>query len=153
MSRLSLTVLKHLPIGFWLIVAWCALQGVPLFVVSTRLEGDAAGAAILASAVQLGMAAGMLLRLRWVRLLLIAYVAGSLFIGTVAVAILALLYTYVGLAQVETLIAGMALVYYAFMIWAFFYLFHPNLTDVFEWHWAQNHIDRHPGTAVLPQAA
>jgi hypothetical protein len=153
MSRQSLTVLKHLPIGFWLIVGWCALQSVPLFAVSIRLEGDAAWAALLASAVQIGLAAGMLMRLRWVRLVLIAYVAGSLFVGTLAVAVLGLLYAYVGLAQVETLIAGLALVYYAFMVWAFFYLFHPNLTDVFEWYWAQNHIDARTRTAALPQAA
>jgi hypothetical protein len=152
MSRLSLTVLKHLPFGFWLIVGWCALQSLPLFVVSSRLEGDAAGAAVLASALQIALAAGMLLRLRWVRLLLIAYLAGNLFVGTVVVAVLAMLYTYVGLAQVEMLIAGLAGLYYLFTIWSFFYLFHPNLTDVFEWHWAQNLTGARPPTA-LPQAA
>jgi hypothetical protein len=153
MSRLSLTLLKHLPLGYWLIVGWCALQSLPLLVVSTRLDGEAALEAIFGFVLQIGLAAGMLLRLGWVRMLLIVYLAGCLFVGTVAVAILGLLYTYVGLAHVETLIAGMAAAYYLFMIWAWFYLFHPNFTDVFEWHWAQNLLDAKARPAPLAQAA
>jgi hypothetical protein len=153
MSRLSLTVLKHLPIGLWLIVVWCALQSALLLAVSVRVDGNAASAALASAAVQMALAAGMLMRLRWVRGALIVYLAASLFAGTIAVAVLALLYTYVGLAEVETLIAGLAVICYTFMVWAFFYLFHPNLTDVFEWHWAQNLADSHAPSRTVPAAA
>lgn len=153
MSRLSLTVLKHLPAGYWLIVVWCALQALPLVVVSTRLDGHAADAAILAAVIQLALAAGMLMRLRWVRLLLIACLAASLFVGTIVVAVLGLLYSYVGLAQVETLIAGAIVVYFLFLVWAFFYLFHPNLTEVFEWNWEGTHAERRVRATELAPAA
>jgi hypothetical protein len=126
---------------------------VPLIVVSTRLDGHAADAAILGSSVQLALAAGMLLRLRWVRGLLIAYLAGCLFVGTMVVAVFGLLYAYVGLAHIETLMAGLAGLYYAFMIWAFFYMFHPSLTDVFEWNWTQNLAEARSGQGSVPQAA
>lgn len=150
MSRLSLTVLKHLPIGLWLIVAWCGLQAVLLLLAATRVGGYAGTAAILAAAVQIALAFGLLLRLRWVRLLLIAGLAAILFAGTVVVAVLALLYAYVGLTPAETLLAGLAAAYYLFLVWAFFYLFHPGLTDVFEWYWAQNLADSQPATQPMP---
>jgi hypothetical protein len=66
------------------------------------------------------------------------------------VAVLGLLYTYVGLAPAETLIAGLAVVYYLLLVWAFFYLFHPDLTDVFEWHWAQNLADMQLRPVPMP---
>ena len=100
MSRVSFTVLKHLPIRFWLIVGWCAMQAVPLLVVSIRLDGHAAQAAVLASLLQLALAGGMLLRLGWVRRLLILYLAGCLFAGTMVVAVFRLLYVYIGLAHI-----------------------------------------------------
>ena len=153
MSRVSLTVLKHLPIGFWLIVGWCAMQAVPLLVVSIRLDGHAAQAAVLASLLQLALAGGMLLRLGWVRRLLILYLAGCLFAGTMVVAVFGLLYVYVGLAHIETLIAGLAGVHYAFMIWAFFYLFHPRLKEVFEWNWTQTLVEPHGTGQPVAHAA
>ena len=153
MSRLSLTVLKHLPIGMWLIVLWCTLQSGLLLAVSSRVGGHAASAALAAGMLQIGLAAGMLMRLRWVRGALILYLGASLFVGTIVVAVLGLLYLYVGLAHVETLIAALAGIYYLFMVWAFFYLFHPNLTDVFEWHWAQNLADARAASRAVPAAA
>ena len=153
MSRLSLTVLKHLPIGMWLIVLWCTLQSGLLLAVSSQVGGHAASAALAAGMLQIGLAAGMLMRLRWVRGALILYLGASLFVGTIVVAVLGLLYLYVGLAHVETLIAALAGIYYLFMVWAFFYLFHPNLTDVFEWHWAQNLADARAASGAVPAAA
>jgi hypothetical protein len=153
MSRLNLTVMKHLPAGFWLVVVWCALQALPLVAVSTRLEGHAAEAAMVAAVLQVCLAFGMLLRLRWVRLLLIACLAGSLFLGAVVIAVLGLLYWYVGLAHVEVFIAAAVGLYYAFLVWAFFYLFHPTLTDVFEWHWAQHVVEAKAEPAAAAQPA
>jgi hypothetical protein len=153
MSRFSLTVLKHLPVGYWLIVAWCALQSLPFLALATRLNGDAALAAFLGFVLQAAFAAGMLLRLRWVRWLLILHLAGALFLGTIVVAVLGLLHVYVGLAHIETLIAGLAAGVYLFLIWVWFYLFHPNLTEVFEWNWAQNATAPQARAASLPQAA
>jgi hypothetical protein len=153
MSRLSFTVLKHLPIGYWVIVVWCALLSIPFVLMAGRLDGHAEQAAILAALLQIGLSAGMLLRLRWVRLLLILYVAGSLFIGTMVVAVIGLLYVYVGLAHVESLIGALAGAYYLFMVWAYFYLFHPNLTDVFEWHWLQTVMEAQGRTTSVAHAA
>jgi hypothetical protein len=153
MSRLNFTVMKHLPAGFWLLVVWSALQSLPLLAMAARLEGHAAEAAMFAAALQVCLAFGMLLRLRWVRLLLITYLAGTLFLGTMVVAVLGLLYWYVGLAHVEVFIAAAIGVYYAFLVWAFFYLFHPSLTDVFEWHWAQHVAEAKTNAATAAQAA
>ncbi len=138
MSRLSFTVLKHIPVGLWLIALWCIVQCVPAFLLALTLHGKHAAVVMAGGMLPLMLGTGLILRFGAARIAVLAYLWLSLFVGTIVVAILAMIAWYIRLAPAEMAVAGGVLVYYLFMVWAMFYLCHPGVADVFAWNWTQS---------------
>jgi hypothetical protein len=117
------------PIGVWLLAAWCATQagvGAVFGLDAGRLMSLGAWAFC---AVQVFFLVGLLMPVRLARPLLLAYVAASI----LALAVVLWFFVFVGLAwgignHDWPALAPLA-AYFAFLTWALFYLFHPDVRD------------------------
>jgi hypothetical protein len=117
------------PLGVWLLAAWCAAQagvGAVFGLDAGRLMSLAAWGFC---ALQVFFLVGLLMPVRLARPLLLAYVAASI----LALAVVLWFFVFVGVAwgignHDWPALAPLA-VYFAFLTWALFYLFHPDVQD------------------------
>jgi hypothetical protein len=117
------------PLGIWLLAAWCAVQagvGAVFGLDAGRLMSVAAWGFC---AMQIFFLVGLLLPVRFARPLLLAYVCASI----LGLAVVLWFFVFVAVAwgmRSHDLPAIAPLgAYLAFLVWALFYLFHPDVRD------------------------
>jgi len=121
-----MTLLRR-PLGVWILIAWCAVQAVAGMVVGFDSSGMRASAAWGFAAAQALLIVGLALPLGPARHLMVAYLALKVF--AVAVALWAIVFVAVawGLRHSDVPLVLPVVGYQLFVVWAFFYLFDPEV--------------------------
>jgi len=126
MARSLMLLLKR-PLGLWILMAWCAVQGAAGVVIgldSHGLRGMLAWGFVL---MQVVFITGLALPLGWARHFVAAYLAGNVFLAALATWSMVFVATTWGLRSSDLPLVLPVAVYQAFVAWAFLYLFHPEV--------------------------
>ena len=119
-------VLKR-PVGVWIVMVWCAVQGAAGLVVgldSHGLRGTLAWGFVL---LQVVFIAGLALPMARARHFVAAYLAVNVFAMALATWSVVFVATTWGLRNSDLPLVAPVAVYQAFVAWAFLYLFHPDV--------------------------
>lgn len=115
------------PLGIWILMVWCAVQGAAGLAVALDAHGLRGAVAWGFTLMQVAFVAGLALPMALTRHFVATFVAANVFV--VAVASWSIVFVAVawGLRGSDLSLVAPVAAYQIFVAWAFLYLFHPDV--------------------------
>ena len=115
------------PLGVWILMAWCAVQGAAGLAVGLDSHGLRGAMAWGFTLLQVLFVAGLALPMALTRHFVATYVAANVFVVAVASWSIVFVALAWGLRNSDLPLVVPVAAYQVFVAWAFLYLFHPDV--------------------------